>query len=188
MNDDPADAPRFRQPHIGPGFAGVDRLVDPVSHYIAVANHPCFAGAGPHRVRLGGCHRERADRGRGLLVEYRRPAVAAIHRFPDAARGCSGVVHARVTGNSCDGCDAVPDLGSHEAESEVAFYIGVHRRRSRRGHAAEGRQRGKQAPERFFVHPSLSPCDHRHGCADRVRLDHQHPVPWVHEALFGGMI
>ena len=54
MDDDRADAPRFREPHLRPRLAGVGGLVDPVPHHVHVANGPGLAGAGPDDVVIRG--------------------------------------------------------------------------------------------------------------------------------------
>src|SRR5207244_1843266 len=43
VNENPADAPRLLEPHVGPGRAGVRRLIDTVANDIGVADRPRFA-------------------------------------------------------------------------------------------------------------------------------------------------
>ena len=79
VDHDPANTSGIGQPHVVPSVAGIGRFVDPVAHYVAVANDPGLPGACPHRVRLRGRHCEGTDRGDGLLVRDWRPAIPAVH-------------------------------------------------------------------------------------------------------------
>ena len=68
---------------------------------------------------IGGRDGERADGLRGLVVEDRRPAHAAVGGLPDAARRRADVVGAGIAGDAGSGGDAVADRRSHEAEAEI---------------------------------------------------------------------
>src|SRR5580698_1381639 len=119
VDDDSPNAPGLRQSHVGPGLAGIERLVDAVAHDVAVANRPRLAGAGPHHAGLGRTHRQGAD-GRGrLLVEHRLPPIAAVHGLEDTARSRAGIIGARVTGNARYRGYAIADLGPDETEFEA---------------------------------------------------------------------
>ena len=111
MNDYPADAAGLRQTHVVPCFAGIDRLIDSVTHHVTVADYPGFAGSRPHRAGIGRCHCESTDGGDGLLVKDRHPAISAIRRFPDPPRRCSGVIHAGVSRYAGHGGDSIPHFG-----------------------------------------------------------------------------
>src|SRR5580658_1870019 len=127
MDDDAADSPRLRQPHVLPGSTGIRGLVDSVAHHVTVADRPGLTGPCPHRARLGRCDRECSDGCDILLVEDRFPAVAAIDRLPYPAGGGPGVVDARIARDCGDGRYPVADLRPHETKLEGAFLLGVRR-------------------------------------------------------------
>ncbi len=118
VHDDAADAAGFVEAHMGPGLAGVGRLVDAVAHHVAIADGPGFAGPGPDDVVIRARERERADGLHGLGIEYRDEAAAAIGRLPDAARRRAGIVNGGVAGDRHHGGDAVADGRSQKAEAQ----------------------------------------------------------------------
>src|SRR5205807_1251799 len=84
MHDDARDPLRFRQSHVGPGFAAVGRFVDTVADRDGIAR-PALAGADPDGPRIRRIDGDRADRLNGLLVEDRLEARAAVGALPHAA-------------------------------------------------------------------------------------------------------
>src|SRR6202041_2878049 len=47
MDDDAADAAALRQAHVGPGLAGIGRLINSIAHHVAIPDHPRLARPGP---------------------------------------------------------------------------------------------------------------------------------------------
>src|SRR5215468_3092654 len=127
MNHDAADAPGFRKAHVGPIFSGVGGLVDPVPHHVAVANHPGFAGPGPHDTGLGRRHGERADRRCWLLIEDGIPMISAVSGFKDASGRGTGVIRARIAGNAGDRSDAIANAWAHEPKLRLCllYFVGI---------------------------------------------------------------
>ena len=118
MHDNAADATCFVEAHVRPRLARVHRLVDAVADHVAVADRPGLARPGPDDARVGWRDGERADGRDRHAVADRRPADAAVRRFPDAARGSARVVDRRVAGNTRDGGDAIADRRPEESERE----------------------------------------------------------------------
>ncbi len=108
VDGDPANAAGVLEPHALPGLAGVGRLVDAVP-LGDVASDERLAGPGPDDVRVRGGNGKRPNRRDGLAVEDRSPGSAPVGRLEDPARGGAHVVDVRVTRDSDDGDDPVPD-------------------------------------------------------------------------------
>ena len=108
MSDDPRDPAGGVQSGVGPALAGVRRAVDPVAER-DVAPDVGLAGADPHDVRIGGGYRDRPHREHGLVVEDRSPVDSAVGRLEHPAGGRAEVVGVRVSGNSVDRRNPVPD-------------------------------------------------------------------------------
>src|SRR5712664_1661418 len=125
MNDDAADSPGFLQPHVGPGLAGVGGLINSVAHYVAVADDPGFTGSRPDHTWIGRGNSERADGSGRLLVKDRRPTIAPIDRFPNAAGSRTGVVRARISRDAGNRGDAISHSRPHKAEPKLAFLLVV---------------------------------------------------------------
>ena len=87
MDDDAPDTAGFGEAHVGPGRAGVGRLVDAVAHHVGVADGPGFAGARPDDLGVG-LATQGADGLHGLGVEDRGEAAPLSVDFqtpPEAA-------------------------------------------------------------------------------------------------------
>ena len=152
MDDDSADAAGFWQAHVGPGPARVRRLVDAIAHHIAVADDPRLAGARPDDARIGRRHRECADRGDGLLVENRRPAIPAVGRFPDTAGRRPRVIDTRIAGNARDRGDAIAHFRADEPELELTLFVGVRLVGVGRQSRAQQRDGRKRTPKSSAKH------------------------------------
>src|SRR5580700_641400 len=125
VDDDASDAAALGQTHVGPGFAGIGGFVDSIAHYVAVADHPGFAGSCPDRAWIRRRYCEGADGGNRLFVKDRCPMITAIDRFPDTSRGSSRVVSAGIAGHAGYGRDAIAYPRAYEAEAELASVLGV---------------------------------------------------------------
>src|SRR5438045_7186557 len=125
IDNNATDAAAFGQAHVRPRLACVGGFINSISHDVAVADHPGFAGPRPYRAGIGRRDGERADCCGGLLVEYWRPAVTAVDGFPNAARGRACVVRARVAGNSGDGCDTIAYTRANKTKAKLAFVVRI---------------------------------------------------------------
>src|SRR5579859_147057 len=124
VNDYPANAACFLQPHIGPGLACVRGFVNSIPDYIAIANNPCLTGSGPHDTRVGRSYGKCANSCHRLLIENGCPTIAAVCRFPYASRCGARVVRAGISGNTCDRCDPVPNFRTDKPEPKLAALRG----------------------------------------------------------------
>src|ERR1700688_1592041 len=131
-DDNSADPASLLQPHIRPRLTRIGGLIDSISYYVAVADHPSLAGSSPHNTGIGRRDGKRPDCRNRLLIENRRPAVAAVGRFPNPPGGSSGVVGARISRHSSDGRDAVSHSRPHKAKSKLAILLCVRLLRERR--------------------------------------------------------
>src|SRR6185437_6950307 len=114
-----ADTSGCAQTHIGPRFSCVSGFVNAVSHHVAVAYRPRFAGPGPHLIRIRRRHCQRADRRGRFFVKHRLPTVSSIRRFPDATRRRARVIRAFVSRDTCNRRDSIPDNRPNESESKL---------------------------------------------------------------------
>ena len=103
MNHDASNAPGCVQPHVCPGLALVDGLVDSVARHVDVADGPRFTRSRPDHFVIGRSHGQRSDGGHGLVVEDRIPCRAAVGGFPNAARCGSHVVGGWIARNASCG-------------------------------------------------------------------------------------
>ena len=122
VNHDPADAPGCIQPHVRPGFAGVDGFINSVSGHVGVPDGPCFARAGPHHFVIGRSHRQRSDGGHGLVVENRNPGCSSVGGFPNAAGRSPYVISGWIARNARGSRNAVPDGRPHRAEPKILLH------------------------------------------------------------------
>ena len=117
MHNDFANAPRFLEPHIRPGRAGVAGLVHAVAHDVGVANGPRFAGPRPHHARVRRCHRECANGLRRLIVKDGLKRARAVGGLPHATGCRTEVVRHGITGDTRHRGDAPTVVGSHVVEA-----------------------------------------------------------------------
>src|SRR5713101_6597827 len=116
MHADAGDALGLGQAHVGPRFASVGGLVDPVADGDGVAR-PGLAGADPDGARVAWVDGDRADRLHGLFVEYRPEARAAVLALPNApARGADVDERLAVDVRGREGGDAA----AHRGRADVA--------------------------------------------------------------------
>src|ERR1700722_16468471 len=109
---------------MGPGLAGVDRLIYAVAMGGVTANC-ALTGAHVTHIVIGGSDRNRSDRTKvDLRIRNRLPSVAAVGRFEDAAARPAKVIDERLTGNACHSIHtAAPegaDLAKFESRKAVA--------------------------------------------------------------------
>ena len=119
MHDDAPDASALHEAHVFPCGAGIGGFIDAVALHIAIADGPRFAGAGPHRLRVGGRDGQRPDGLGRLIVEDGGPVGAAVSGFPNPARGRSHVVSGGVARNPGRRGNAVAHGRPHEAEGQA---------------------------------------------------------------------
>src|SRR5580700_526943 len=124
-DDNSADPPSLLQPHIRPCLTRIGGLIDSISYHVTIADHPSLAGSRPHDTGIRRCDGQRPNGRNRLLIENGRPAIAAVGRFPDPARGSSGVVSAWISGYSSDGRDAVSHSRPNKAKSKLAVLLCV---------------------------------------------------------------
>src|SRR5204863_115537 len=105
IDRDFSDVVGFVEAEVGPGFPGVDRLVDTVAVADGVTKRR-FPTADEHDGRIRGCDGNRADRRDRLAVENRKPHPATVDRFPDAAIDRAEIEIVGTTGNAGRGGDA----------------------------------------------------------------------------------
>src|SRR5204863_4113388 len=105
IDRDFSDVVGFVEAEVGPGFPGVDRLVDTVAVADGVTKRR-FPTADEHDGRIRGCDGNRADRRDRLAVENREPHPATVDRFPDAAVDRAEIEIVGTTGNAGRGGDA----------------------------------------------------------------------------------
>ena len=113
IEDYAVNAFRALESQVGPRLPAVHRLVHAVAHAGAVPR-VTLAGAHPHDVGVRLIDRDGADRSRPLIVEDRLPRDTAVHRFPQATRGCThiddvGIAHHRVHGRHASAHTGGPD-------------------------------------------------------------------------------
>ena len=150
MDPDLRDRVGVLEADVGPGLAGVDRLVDAVAGH-DVAADAGFAHADVDDVRIRFGHGDRADRRTGdQAVGDRRPLRAAVGRLPESAAGGAEVrlprpsLHARDRDRSAAaiGADAAPFERADERRIERAVGGGRLRRERRpRAEGPSGRER-----------------------------------------------
>ena len=87
MDQDARDPPGCFEPAMVERTAAVGGTVDPVPHRERRPDDEGLTGPGPDLAGVRRRDRERADGGRFLIVEDRRPGDPAVARLPDAARG-----------------------------------------------------------------------------------------------------
>src|SRR6185295_765609 len=95
VDDDAIDVARGRQPHLRPGLAAVDRLVDAVAPRRALPVVR-LAGADPDEIGIALRDGDGADRDEALVLELRLERRARRGRLPHAAVRGADVVDRRV--------------------------------------------------------------------------------------------
>src|SRR5580692_2532262 len=83
VNDDPVNVPCILQPHSLPSFARIQAFEDPFANIHGVPWVP-FSGSNPNNIWIGLLNGNGAYVLCWLVIENRRPGVAAIFRFPHA--------------------------------------------------------------------------------------------------------
>ncbi len=114
IDDDVLDVLGVLEPHALPGLAGIRRLVDAVAEGDA-ALVVVLAGAEPHHVRVLGVDGHRAERVRAVILEDRRPGVAAILGLPEIAGRRRRIPDVRVPGIDRDVGNAAGGQAGAEA-------------------------------------------------------------------------
>ena len=144
IDDDGADLAGVLQPDIGPGLAGVGRLVDPVA-VADIAPQVALAAPDIDHVVVGRGDRHCADGGDGLLVEDGLPRAARVIGLPDAAGRSAEVEDVGLARNAGD--------GHRPAAAEGADVAPVHgaERRLRNGRTRLSRS-GRRQPQRHPQH------------------------------------
>ena len=115
VDEDPADVLGLREPHVRPGLAAVEALVDAVAEADVTAAD-VLARPDPDRFRIGRIDGDAADGIRPLAIEDRRPGRAGVLGLPYAARADGDVPGVPPQGMDGD----VADAAGHDGRSDAA--------------------------------------------------------------------
>ena len=109
------------QPHEGPGFAGVQALVNASTAGVAVSGiaFPCPC---PDQIRVDRTQRHGANALGGLVVEHRLPGHSCTGALPQPARGRPHVHHFRGVLWDSDGRDP----SAHRTWAQMPHVDGFH--------------------------------------------------------------
>ncbi len=108
VDHDLTDPPRALQPHVSPRLTPIRGLPHAVPDRQPFPDDEGLARPGPHLVRCRGCHRQRVDGGDVRIVEDRLPAVASVHRPPDAPGRGTDVRHQGISRLAHRGVRPIP--------------------------------------------------------------------------------
>src|SRR5262245_31551682 len=124
VNADAADLARVWQADVGPGFSGVDRLIDAIAGR-QIAAQARLAHADVHDVRIRLRDGDRTDRaGPEKTVRHIRPDRARIVSLPDAAAGRAHVVDQRLAGDAGNRRHAASAIRTDTAPTQGRAEIG----------------------------------------------------------------
>jgi hypothetical protein len=124
MDDDAADVTGLLQAQVGPGGAGIHRLVNSVAprRTLSIVG---LAGTDVENGGIGWCEREVTDGGIRLIVEDGLPGVASVDGLEDSAGGGSYVDDARIGFHHGEVVDSPPHGGGADAAEFQVLQNGI---------------------------------------------------------------